>query len=1029
MKITDILNKIVTIKQYSQRTYARKMRGKSESRALKRDEPPEKVTMQQLNDFFQTIERENGAIALRYIKEIFSDIDINSCQESAASSSQLASAPLPPDLGSYRDYYNDALYQKILPLCQLAYLEEENGIAEEHALKLSLIFENEKTVYDYLIKFPEGNDNLVYLVHDACLFDLPPVEGCDFSLWKKIAAKSSNMLNPRFRYLLPSAGAIERINPAGTPRKASTKEIKAKEIELAAVIRAFRSCEQNQIAIDAEEEIAAREKNLVLLSQKKIRLSLELAVLAIGTPLEMASLPVLLAFYEQYRINSNPAHLIMIQNGIGEKGLNLFYTLKGNNDDEALPAITIRGSEIGYPGSYLTKLDTQCEKGAALAACLGKVTNCCQYLGGAGSDCVRHGIESPNGGFYVLFKGDESNPSLDDRVLAQSWVWQSAEGDLCLDSIEAAPAIDKVMASDMYRYLGMMLCEGKERRRVNTGAFSGISKHVALKKYPVANLFAIDYQGYGDSNLQLLLADSVMPYIFYGQGGSDALKTIIGHKTSQCFTNLFALPGDLRNNEDLKKAIAYLINSNQDKDDNSLFQLLLAAAGESDEELHRLIEVNRAYVKFLEKADRNVSLEGLLELLKQGAYINATNESGQSALHLTANNYESLKAILGLYPQEKRFDAVTMTDYEYQPVLLYARQNPESIKAILGLHPQKQLFNVVTNAEILDGVVTANHESLRALFEFIPQAQQRIDAVMLVNFYKESILYLATKNPKSLEVIFEFIPREKLADLFMVPDEHGRRLFHEAASNPDSLKAILELYPQENRLGIVKMEGGRHVRGLTGLYYADNNPESLSLILGLYPPEERFGAVTMTDGFDKTILGRAKDKLESLMAILELMPEDRRFDAIRAANSDGETVLHLVANNTEYLRTILEIYPEDQRLEAIKVTNRFGDTVLHSAAPDPELLKIILGLIPEYQRVEAVNVVGKYSGRLLSLLERNPDAMSAIRNLVPQLREPQKASSSSMTISISPHSFFPGESASSSEPGRDAGRDRLNLNN
>lgn len=44
----------------------------------------------------------------------------------------------------YTSFYNHDLYQKILPICQLAYLVEHNGIAEEHAFKLSTIFNNEQ---------------------------------------------------------------------------------------------------------------------------------------------------------------------------------------------------------------------------------------------------------------------------------------------------------------------------------------------------------------------------------------------------------------------------------------------------------------------------------------------------------------------------------------------------------------------------------------------------------------------------------------------------------------------------------------------------------------------------------------------------------------------------------------------------------------------------------------------------------------------------------------------------------------------
>lgn len=64
--------------------------------------------------------------------------------------------------GKYPRYFNEALYNRILPYCQLAQEYEQNGIAEEHADKLSLIFDDLREI----VKFLKENKN----VHDACLF-------------------------------------------------------------------------------------------------------------------------------------------------------------------------------------------------------------------------------------------------------------------------------------------------------------------------------------------------------------------------------------------------------------------------------------------------------------------------------------------------------------------------------------------------------------------------------------------------------------------------------------------------------------------------------------------------------------------------------------------------------------------------------------------------------------------------------------------------------------------------------------------
>ena len=149
---------------------------------------------------------------------------------------------------------------------------------------------------------------------------------------------------------------------------------------------------------------------------------------------------------------------------------------------------------------YLTKLDTLSDTGAALAACLGKATNCCQYLGGAGSSCVIHGIESENSGFYVLFKGNAQTPSWNDEVLAQSWVWRGDDGQLCFDSIEKSQDANSKVVISMFRLLGHILCQKFNIPSVNVGAESGISSQVGFTGYPSSKTRLLQYEGYSDAN-------------------------------------------------------------------------------------------------------------------------------------------------------------------------------------------------------------------------------------------------------------------------------------------------------------------------------------------------------------------------------------------------------------------------------------------------------------------------------------------------------------------------------------------------
>ena len=103
---------------------------------------------------------------------------------------------------------NKELYNQLLPLCRLAYLDECNGNPEEHSYKLSIIFNDFTSAWNYLLTFPKFN-TVEYLIHDACLFDLPVPKPRHFNQWQLLAKK--NMINPRFRCLLAHTDALEKI--------------------------------------------------------------------------------------------------------------------------------------------------------------------------------------------------------------------------------------------------------------------------------------------------------------------------------------------------------------------------------------------------------------------------------------------------------------------------------------------------------------------------------------------------------------------------------------------------------------------------------------------------------------------------------------------------------------------------------------------------------------------------------------------------------------------------------------------------
>ncbi|WP_133130426.1 ankyrin repeat domain-containing protein [Legionella yabuuchiae] len=930
--------------------------------------------------------------------------------------------------GAYKPFFDEVLYQRILPLCQLAHLYEQNGNPKEHAFKLATLFKDEKKIHAYLLNFKEGN-SFNYLVHDACLFELPPPEACQFERWKTMANRTKNnkpdwMLNPRFRELLPHASAIERIERSGLEKTKQSKNLPSKQA-IAAKTKEIITIHQEYKRVAGkpqqrtEEQKAEKRARLSKLGSQRSRLRLELAELCAGMTLEEADMAILQAFYEKYQLGSNAAHQLLVKYGISEKEIARFNTLTRQNDDMAIPNLVIDGATIGYPGMYLKKLDTLDDRGAALAACLGKITNCCQYLGNAGASCAIHGITSPDGGFYVLFKGDAYNSSLNDPILAQAWAWRSIGGALCFDSIEASRTTNMVEEiAEMYRYLAHELCNNPDFKhfkvnRINTGSHSGITRNIASKEFPATIEQPVDYKGYRDSMSQLLLADATIPYLFYGQTTSAAFQERIKQETQHYFKVLFETDAPLMDNEPLKKIVYCLLHNNQSE---VLLAQLKEVSGVRQTELEQLVEVNHRYIEALNQNRIDFTA------LQQGAYSNAINNNGENALHLAATNPESLKAILGVLPDAERFIAVKFGNKNGHTVMHKAATSPESLKVIFELLTKSErhqalkiagqdgdsiLHKVVSNSESLKVIlgvlpeakrlealkisdkfgkmVLQNAylipESLKVIFELLTEAE-RLQAVKMTDQDGDSILHKVASNPESLKIILGVLPEAKRLEAVKMTNGHGHSVLYDASCNPESLQIILGVYPEAERLEAVKMNN-KYGQNLL-LHQAASNPESLQIILGMYPEAERLEIVKMTDQCGQTLLQNINTHSESLKFILGLYPETERIETVKMTDQYGRSILHKVARTYESLKVILEVYPEAERLKAVKMSDQYGQTLLHKVATNPASLGIILGVHPEAERLEAVKLTDKYGNTVLQYAAENPESLQIILELYPE---------------------------------------------
>lgn len=132
-----------------------------------------------------------------YIQQIVQDIKMNYGLIDK-NTSLVINIPPHPDNSEYVEHYNHSRYQALYPYCQLAYLSEQTGYPEEHALKLSLLFDDVSLSLKYITD--NLNENAL-AVHDACLFVIPDVKQCDFVEWKKLIKNNINdMKNPFYLY-------------------------------------------------------------------------------------------------------------------------------------------------------------------------------------------------------------------------------------------------------------------------------------------------------------------------------------------------------------------------------------------------------------------------------------------------------------------------------------------------------------------------------------------------------------------------------------------------------------------------------------------------------------------------------------------------------------------------------------------------------------------------------------------------------------------------------------------------------------
>ncbi len=449
--------------------------------------------------------------------------------------------------------YNPSVYLALLPYAKLMFSTENNGVPEMHAYMLAVLFNNEGKALEYLKNYNANHNSTRDLMHEACNFAMPRGE-FDINTWQKLCAKYLN--DDTFRKLiLPQASEIERLirTTSQSKRKPNSEAVKKEIDEIEKISALFNKLERKhgELRSPANAKLVAEMRQvlakLVRENEEKEETGAEsiesdyqelqrklhnkqMALAELGLPFnEQLTLTMLKAFREKYKTDSSKAYKYFLDHGMTQHDFEKFTALQRQDDNVKIPNIKIDGASFGYEGYYLMKVPVMDEMHAARAACLGKLTNCCQSLSGeAGEKCAIHGLTSPNGGFYVLCKGDINNPQVSDDVIGQCWAWRSKSGAIVFDSIETDSKSPKTteMVKLFYRNLAKTLVANNHTHKVASGASSGISSTVGIESALNAHEVFVDYDGYCDSKQQLVLYDKEKPFYCYGIDENSTIETI-----------------------------------------------------------------------------------------------------------------------------------------------------------------------------------------------------------------------------------------------------------------------------------------------------------------------------------------------------------------------------------------------------------------------------------------------------------------------------------------------------------------------
>jgi hypothetical protein len=151
------------------------------------------------------------------------------------------------------------------------------------------------------------------------------------------------------------------------------------------------------------------------------------------------------------------------------------------------------------------------------ALILGRMTGCCQSIGGDSEQCVKDGIELAHHGFYVLLKRRDraphnSRPVLNGRlndesfeIVGQSYAWMSQTGNLTLDSLECSLGrVSNSVATGILSQFAQEVLRTTSVKKVNLGTGGGTPEKLDFEIANISEKMSYGYD-YGDAKNQYMI--------------------------------------------------------------------------------------------------------------------------------------------------------------------------------------------------------------------------------------------------------------------------------------------------------------------------------------------------------------------------------------------------------------------------------------------------------------------------------------------------------------------------------------------